>query len=182
MRYQPEEDWSAQKKQERREQLDRIERIARIVFPLISVLSIGFLFWELHVYSAKYLSLSDHLHSRPAWGVFAIMAAMSCVLLYIMFQAFLAHRDKKTVYSGEQTRQEPMSPLPPLEPSRPPPSETRASFSARSPDLGSTDRQIYLQPRPLPVMQQQAPVMYQVSRPSTRPSSRESSPTRYVQQ
>merc|ERR1719217_2038460 len=62
---------------------------------------------------------------------------MSCVLLYIMFQAFLAHRDKKTVYSGEQTRQEPMPPLPPLEPSRPPPSETRASFSARSPDLSA---------------------------------------------
>merc|ERR1719420_2654059 len=78
MRYQPDESWSEPDKQKRRELLDHVEQIARIAYLVIAVLVMGFLFWEVQAYSADHLSLSDHLHSRPAMIVFAVIMILIC--------------------------------------------------------------------------------------------------------
>lgn len=155
MRYQPEENWAESRKHERRELLDRVERIARIVFPVVTFLSVGFLFWELHVYSAKYLSLSDHLHSRPAMLVFFIMVIMCCILFYIMFD----HWKKKGWKQDQQSVDQQIYPEP--EYAQPPP----------------TDQQLYQQQVQLQYGTpgiQQASVRYQSPPPSDLQATRSS--------
>lgn len=78
VRMMPGDDWPEERKATRENHLERADQIARIVFPVLGVLLLAWIFWEL-IFDARGGSTSD-FNGRPALMTIGVMLFMACVL------------------------------------------------------------------------------------------------------